>query len=291
MRTLLALLAFATFGPAELSAAGFSVKPLSCYEVSFRARVKEGNCIELSPQLAEMVPLCVSRNNVLGVRFCGVQWKFADASGRTVKRPELGASAQTLFSREWKTYRYRFWTPEKAERFDIWAVDGAKGNNGELADVKIREIPNPETLNFNGDFSEADDAAYGWQLVGSSRFENIAPGVSEVNTLDSSANSDLFLVEPGSSIRVEAVCSRHVLYGSRYKNINVRLEFYSTYEDASKGKRKSAYSPVKISPEGNRAMASHVYKVPEDKRWARVSLWHGIAHRIAVTKAAAGENK
>jgi hypothetical protein len=38
-------------------------------------------------------------------------------------------------------------------------------------------------------------------------------------------------------------------------------------------------------------MASHVYKVPEDKRWARVSLWHGIAHRITVTKAAAGENK
>ena len=154
MRTLFVLLAFATLGLAELSAAGFPVKPLSCYEVSFRARVKEGNCIELSPQLAETVPLCVSRNNVLDVKFCGVQWKCTDASGGAVKRPELGASAQTLFSREWKTYRYRFWTPEKAERFDIWAVDGAKGNKGELVDVKIREITDPETLNFNGDFSD-----------------------------------------------------------------------------------------------------------------------------------------
>ena len=291
MRTIFALLAFAIFGPAELSADGFPIKPLSCYEVSFRARVKKGNCIELSPQLAEVVPWCVSRNNILGFKFCGVQWKFTDAFGQTIKRPDLGASAQTLFSREWKTYRYRFWTPEKAARFDIWTVEGAKGNKGELADIKIREIHNPATLNFNGDFSESDDAAYGWQLVGTSRFDNIAPGVSEVNTLDSSVNSDLFLVEPGTSIKVEAVCSSHVLYGSRYKNINVRLEFYSTYEDASKGNRKNAYSPVKISPEGNRATATHTYKVPEDKKWARISLWHGIAHKISVTKAVHGENK
>ena len=98
----------AVLGALRSDAVEFAVKPRTCYEVAYRARVVDGPSVEQSPLIGEILPVCVSRNNVAGVKFAGVQWRFKDAAGRAIARPIEGASPQTLFKRGWKTYRYRF---------------------------------------------------------------------------------------------------------------------------------------------------------------------------------------
>ena len=265
---------------------GFPVQPRTCYEVTFRARVAKGPNVEDSPQLVEVVPICACRASVLGVKFAGVQWRFLDASGKTIPRPHEGASPQTLFSREWKTFRYRFWTPEDAVRFDLFPVNGAKGNKAEVADVALREVPAEErgALNFNGDFSAADDIPWGWQLVGSARYQNLAPGRSTADTMDGHINGDLFPVTPGAYLHLESTCTNPKVYVPPHmKGTNVRLCFYRTYAEAA-GKGKAVHRVVEppLTTDGTHATASHEYRVPEGGRWARLSVWHGIAEKIEV---------
>lgn len=280
---------FCALGIFALGAQEFAVKPRTCYEVAYRARVVDGPSVELSPLIGEILPVSVSRNNVAGVKFAGVQWRFMDAAGKTIPRPLEGASPQTLFSREWRAYRYRFWTPENASRFSISVSGGAKGNKAELSDVKITEVVSPKTLNFNSDFSAADDAAPGWQLVGSALFQNCAVGASQVNALDGHLNSDLFPVLPGSSVKVSAKCAAAVMTGASIKNTNVRIEFYTSYREAAKkGIRKKAYAEKVLSSDGDSDGVSHIYRVPDGKRWARVSAWRGIVKEITVTAVEEG---
>ena len=78
-------------------AAGLPVKPLTCYEATFRARVAKGPNVEDSPQLVDIVPICACRASVLAVKFAAVQWRFMDAAGKSIPRPKEGASPQTLF--------------------------------------------------------------------------------------------------------------------------------------------------------------------------------------------------
>jgi hypothetical protein len=265
-------------------AAEFAVKPRTCYEVSFKARVTRGPCIEKSPQLAAIVPMCVSRPNVTDFIFAGVRWRFFDAKGSVIPRPHEGASAQTLFSAEWKNYRCRFWTPEKAAKVELAISAGAKSNRAELGDVSLVEIPSPQSLVFNPDFSAADDAAPGWQLVGSAVFHNLEPGRSEVNTLDGHVNGDLFPVLPGSRIEVGAVCRNPVVLGTRRDFTNIRVEFYQTYADAAKkGARNKALSETALSVSGNPGKASRRYVVPPTANWARLSAWHGIVEKVSVS--------
>jgi hypothetical protein len=267
------------------SAVQFEVKPRTCYEVAYRARVVNGPCREMSPQLSEIIPLSVSRFNATAVSFCAVQWRFKNSSGKKISRPHEGASPQTLFSREWTEYRYRFWTPENAAFFELYIQAGSKKNRAEIADARLEEVKSPAILNFNGDFSAADDAAPGWQLVGSAVFQNISPGKSEVNTLIGHVNGDLFPVTPGSSIKVEAVCSNPVVIGSRHDYTNVRLEFYPSYVSAAgKNARSKALVEPPLSPSGNPGVKSRIYRVPAGKRWARVSAWHGIVKKISVVE-------
>ena len=262
---------------------GFPVKPRACYEATFRARVASGPNVEDSPQFVDLVPMCVSRPTVTGERFAAVQWRFLDSTGRQIPRPHEGASPQTLFSREWRTYRYRFWTPENAVTVEFFPVKGAKANRAELDSVDVREVEPGATLNFNADFSAADDAAWGWQLVGTAAFQNIAPGRSAVNMLDGHLNGDLFPVESGGSVRVEAVCSDPVILGSQHQSASVRIMFYGKFADAAQKGRRALMEP-QVSPKGSHATAAHVFRVPEGMRWARVSAWHGIAEKIKVTE-------
>ena len=279
----------AVVGVLRSDAVEFAVKPRTCYEVAYRVRVVDGPSVEQSPLIGEILPVCVSRNNAAGVKFAGVQWRFKDAAGRTIARPIEGASPQSLFTRGWKTYRYRFWTPENAARFSIFISGGSKGNKAELTDVNISEISSPKTLNFNSDFSAADDAAPGWQLVGSAAFQNYAVGASQVNALDGHVNSDLFPVNPGSSIKVTAKCAAAVMSVTSLKNTNVRIEFYSSYiEAAKKGVRKNAYAEKVLSSDGDSDGISNIYRVPDGKRWARVSAWRGIVKEITVTTVEEG---
>ena len=278
----------AVLGVLCAAGAGFQVKPRTCYEATFRARVAKGPNLDDSPQLVDVMPACVSRSAILGVKFCAVQWKFLDANGKAVPRPHEGASPQTLFFREWRTYRYRFWTPENAVCFELFPMHGTKGNKAEIADVAVREVPDAErgVLNCNGDFSAADDIPWGWQLIGSSLFHNVASGRSTVNTMDAHLNGDLFPVTPGTSVKVEAVCSDPVFFASRRDYTDVRICFYSSYGEASeRGKTsRGRFAEPAVSPKGRSAKASHVYRVPAGRHWARVSVWHGIAEKIEVTE-------
>ena len=280
MKTLTAVVAAIVAGCAF---GGFPVKPRACHEVTFRARVVAGPNVEDSPQFVDLVPMCVSRPAVTGERFAAVQWRFLDSAGRQIPRPHEGASPQTLFSREWRTYRYRFWAPEDAVKVDFFIVRSAKENRAELDSVAVREVEPGETLNFNADFSAADDAAGGWQLVGTAAFQNIAPGRSAVNLLDGHVNGDLFPVEGGGSVRVEAVCSDSVVLGSRHQSASVSIMFYGKFADAAQKGRRARVEP-QVSPKGNHATARHVFRVPEGMRWARVSAFHGIVERITVTE-------
>lgn len=271
------------------SAVQFEVKPLACYEVSYKARVVAGPCLEKSPQLAGIAPMCVSRANIAAVAFAGVQWRFKDAKGKVLPRPVEGASPQTLFSCEWTQYRYRFWTPEDAARFELEISPGKKGNRAEIADAAIAEVKDPSPLNFNGDFSAADDAAPGWQLIGSALFQNVAPGKSQVATMAGHVNCDLFLVPPGGTIRVDAECANPAVSGSRHTSTNVRLEFYRSYREAArKGARVGAFIEQPVTVSGNPGRASRRYRVPEGKRWARVSVWHGVARNISIVAEEGG---
>lgn len=285
------LLAVAVF---SAQAIDFPVKPRTCYEVTFRARVVKGPDFVKNPQLEDIVPMSVSRFNATAVRFNGVNWKFLDASGKAIRRPHEGASPQTLFSREWKEYRYRFWTPENAVKFGIFLMGGMKGNKAELADVALTEVDRPETLNFNCDFSAADDAAPGWQLVGTALFQNIAPGRSEVNTLDGHLNGDLFSVPPGGKIEITAVCADPVVLNSRWDYTNIRLEFYSSYAEASvAGARKKALvePPLSVYGKSGGGKVSRRYAVPAHVKWARVSAWHGIVKNVSVKTVVEGDAK
>lgn len=268
-------------------AGGVSVKPCTRYEATVRARVASGLNVEEYPQFLDVVPVCVSRPTVLAEHFAAVQWRFADGSGKTIARPHEGASPQTLFSREWKTYRYCFWTPDNAAKVEFFPMNGAKGNRAEVELVEVREAPPSDgALNFNGDFSAADDAAWGWQLVGAACFQNIAPGRSVVSTFDGHLNGDLFPVKPGRRIRIEATCSDPVLLGDRYDSTNVRIAFYSTYAEASGKKQKKQMMDAPLVVKGRHATASCTCRVPDGRRWARISVWHGFAERITVTEDA-----
>jgi hypothetical protein len=265
-------------------AAEFAVKPRACYELSFKARVTRGPCVEKSPQLADIVPMCVSRPNVTSIIFAGVRWRFFNAKGSVIPRPHEGASAQTLFSGEWKSYRCRFWTPENAAKVEVAVSAGEKSNRAELDGVSLVEIASPESIVFNSDFSAADDAAPGWQLVGSALFNNLGPGRSEVNTLDGHVNGDLFPVPPGGRIEVGAVCRNPVVLGTRFDCTNIRVEFYRTYaEAAGKGARKKALAESALSVSGNPGKASRKYAVPPTANWARLSAWRGIVEKVSVS--------
>lgn len=281
-----AFLALAAAGSLFAHAAGFPVKPRTCYEATFRTRVVRGPNIEDSPHLVDVMPLCASRATVLGVRFCAVQWRFLDAGGRVIPRPVENASPQTVFSREWKTYRYRFWTPDEAARFEMFPMNGARDNKAELADVTVREMPPRagEPLNFNGDFSAADDMPLGWQLLGTALFHNISPGNSAVNTMDGHLVGDLFPVTPGASVRLAATCSDPIIIGSHHTQTNFRIGFYASFADAAdKGKAHRVAEPP-VSAKGRHAAAEHVFRVPDGMRWARISAWHGIAEKATVTE-------
>ena len=283
------MILFCVLGILAVSAQEFVVKPRRCYEVAYRARVVDGPSVEQSPLIGEILPVSVSRNIATGVRFAGVQWRFMDAAGKAIPRPLEGASPQTLFSREWKAYRYRFWTPEDASSFSMSIIGGSKKNKAELSDVQISEVMSPGTLNFNRDFSAADDAAPGWQLVGSAVFQNAAKGVSQVNVLDGCLNSDLFPVTPGASIKVSAKCAAAVVSGASLKVTNVRVEFYASYREAAKkGARKKALVENALSHNGDSSVVSRIYRVPDGRHWARVSVWRGIVEDIAVTVAEDG---
>ena len=279
-----AILALICGGGVCAFAASFPVKPLTCYEATFRARVAKGPNVEDSPQLADIVPICASRSSVLGVKFAAVQWRFVNAAGKTIPRPKEGASPQTLFSREWKTFRYRFWTPEHAARFELFPINGAKENKAELADVAIKEVPPEErgAFNFNGDFAAADDMPWGWQLVGSALFHYLAPGRSSVNTMDGHVNGDLFPVTPGQSVRMTVTASNPIIIGSHHEQTNVRLAFYPSYAAAATQDKTHHVVDPPVSPAGKHATASHVYRVPDGMHWARISVWHGIAEKIEV---------
>ena len=280
-----AVLLLAALGGMHAQGVGFPVKPRTCYEATFRARVVQGPTLEAAPQLADVVPICVSRATVLGVRFAAVQWGFRDAAGKAIPRPHEGASPQTLFSREWRTFRHRFWTPENAVRFEIFPMAGAKGNKVELAAAAVTEVPAPATLNFNGDFSAADDAAWGWQLVGTTLFQNIAPGRSVVSVHENTVHGDLFPVTPGARIRVEATCSDPSNPRAEHlSHANVRLSFYGTYAEAAERAQRGKMAEMPVSPKGRHAKAARTYLVPEGRHWARVSVWHGIAEKIEVTE-------
>ena len=280
MKMLVAVVAMSALGSAL---GGFPVKPRACYEATFRARVVAGPNVEDFPQLVDLVPMCVSRPTVTGERFAAVQWKFLDAAGRQIPRPHEGASPQTLFSREWRSYRYRFWTPENAATVDFFPINSAKANKAELDLVDVREVAPDGTLNFNADFSAADDAAWGWQLVGTAAFQNIAHGKSAINTMDGHLNGDLFPVKGGGSVKVEAVCSNPVIIGSRYSSASVRIMFYGKFADAAKKGSRGLVEPP-VSPAGKHATATHVFRVPDGMCWARVTAWHGIVERITVTE-------
>ena len=75
------------------------------------------------------------------------------------------------------------------------------------------------------------------------------------------------------------------MIGGRHDYTNVRLEFYSVYADAAdKTARAKALVEPPLSPSGNPAIKSRVYRVPDGKRWARVSAWHGIVKKISVVE-------
>ena len=275
-----AMLAFAS-----VFASSVPVKPRTCYEATFRIRVAKGLTVEDAPQLVEMMPICASRSGFLGIGFSSVQWRFADDAGKIIPRPYEGASPQIIFSREWRTCSYRFWTPENAARFDIFPHPGRKGDKVEFADLDVHEVPSPGTLNFNGDFSAAVDIPWGWQLVGTALLQKMPAGRPVVNVVEDTARSDLFPVRPGTRVVVKGRGSSPVLPDRRatQKATNVRIAFFSSFEEASTNRTAG---DVAVSMTGENAVATRSVPIPEGKCWARLSVWNGILENIEVTEVA-----
>ena len=263
-------------------AAGFPVKPLTCYEATFRVCVVEGMMIEDVPQLRKLMSIAASRSSYLGLGFCRVQWRFADADGKDIPRPYEGAAPQTLFSKKWKTCRYRFWTPENAVRFEIFAQPGRKGDKVDIADLEVCEVPAPETLNFNGDFSADADIPWGWQLVGSALFQELPSGRSVVHVVEDTVRSDLFPVTPGTHVKVKTYGSSPILPDSyAAESTNLRIAFFSTFEEASTNR---VAGEVAVALKGENAVAERSVIGPAGKNWARLSVWNGILEKVEVTE-------
>ena len=272
----------AMFVAASTFATGVPVKSRTCYEATFRVRVVKGITVEDLPQLAEIIPICASRSGFLGIGFSRVQWCFADSGGNVIPRPYEGASPQILVSHEWQMCRYRFWTPEDAARFDIFPQAGRRGDKVELADLDVREVPSPDTLNFNGDFSASADIPWGWQMVGSALFQKLPSGRAVVNVVEDTARSDLFLVKPGMHFKVKACGSSPVL-PDRYaaESTNLRIAFFSTFEEASTNR---AAGDVVVALKGENSVAERSAIVPAGKNWARLSVWNGVLEKVEVTE-------
>ena len=265
----------------------FPVKPRTCYEATFRVRVVEGMMIEDVPQLRKLMSIAASRSSYLGLGFCRVQWRFADADGKDIPRPYEGAAPQTLFSKKWKTCRYRFWTPENAARFEIFAQPGRKGDKVDIADLEVCEVPAPETLNFNGDFSADADIPWGWQLVGSALFQELPSGRSVVHVVEDTVRSDLFPVTPGTHVKVAASGSSPILRGGQEdRSTNVRIAFFATFAEACTNR---AAGDVAVALKGRNAVAASSIVVPEGKHWARLSAWNGLLAKVEVRELGKAE--
>ena len=256
---------------AKPSSSVFPVTPGRQYELSFRARVAAGPTLEEHPEYADLVPLCVSRPTVAGIRFAAVGWSFLDADGKRIARPYEGGQPIALFSREWRQFSERIWIPENVVSIKVSPSPGAKGNKVEVKDVTVRELPADGTLFSTPSF---DDAYWpsGWQLVGGALYLTDRNGKGIVSTESGHANSSVFPVVPGSRLAVSvrgAVTSR----ADRPK-FNCWMYFAADYADTlkAKGFRKSMV-PVTVVP--GKTSVEHEYVVPAGMKWARVAAWNG----------------
>jgi len=271
---------------------GTDIRPGCLYEATFRARIAKGPCLEDYPQLEDVVPMTVSRREAVpGARFPGINWRFRnEKGGKVIHRPYEGASAMTLFFREWKSFAYRFYAPEGATCVEFYPENSGTDSMAEIADVSIRELPSSDTMNTHPSFDDAY-AAPGWQLVGPSLYLTDRDGCPFVLAEGGRLSGDMFPVTSGNEIAVTMVgmpskyvpaASRSPGAGSR-RSLRCRLAFYGSYADAASPKGvKWAKDEVNVNDAHH--VAEKRFKVPDGMRWARLQVWNGRIGSVTVRK-------
>ena len=119
-------------------------------------------------------------------------------------------------------------------------------------------------------------------MVGAALFLHRPSGQAAVHVAEGTARGDLFPVTPGRRVKV-AACGGSSILPDRadHRSTNVRIAFYSTFAEAA---RNSNSGEVAVALKGKNASAASSIRVPEGKRWARLSVWNGMLEKAEVTE-------
>lgn len=261
-----------------------AVVPGSLCEVSFRARIVSGLSFESHPQLADLMPLYVSRPNVVGeAALPSVNWRFLDRDGKGIKRAWQGGSGFTLFSREWREFRLRVYAPESARSIRLAVHPNRKGNRAEMADLSVRTVPPGRVVNPNPDFSASDVGVPGWQLVSGARLSSSCGARTYADLTGGSICSDPFPLVPGRRMRltVRASNSRDPV---RSKELRCSLRYFASYDDVSAvSKHRRTSIPLRFKSKTEEKTMEFV--VPKDVHWARIFANGGVLERAEVCES------
>lgn len=271
-------LIFLAVWAAAASVSAVEIRPGGFYEATFSARVVAGANLEDLPEYAELIPIQTSRRQV-AVAFPYVQWTFRTAKGgKMIPRPHEGASPMTLFSKEWKTFCYRFWAPEDATWVEFKPSE-AKGAKAEICDFAVTELKRTGELLPHPEFSDTM-APLGWQLVGPAAYLTDGNGRAFVACHGGRAVSDLFPVEPMSNLKITLTGSspRHE---AKNDHVSARLAFCANFADGAKG---SQYTKKAAMTSGKHKTVTQEFKVPEGMHWVRVAVFNGEVEKVSVER-------
>ena len=278
---LFAVLAFTVYAA---EAATVAVDPRSLYEVSFKARVVSGLSFEDNPQLVDLMPLYVSRPSAAEeAALNSVNWRFLDKDGKRIKRAWQGGAGITLFSREWRRFRFRVYVPDNACSLNLDANSNRKGNRAEVSDLSVKTVPRGRVVNPNPDFSESDICVPGWQLVSAARLSTSSEARTHVELTGGSICSDPFPLVPGRKmiLSVRGSNSRDPVSN---RDMRCSLRYFASYGDTavvSKHKRSSVVLKFKSKTEEK----SLEFIVPKGVHWARIFASGGVLERAEVCES------
>ena len=251
------------------------VAPRQLYEVSFKARVAKGPTVEESPQYREILRYCDSDPSEAGVPFCSVRWTFLDRKGgKPFVRNRLYPYGITVASREWRTYRTRLYVPDGVTWLELKPTVGRKGDEMELDEVSVRNVPRGETLNVNPEMQWRDGCLGGWKPGRDARPELAEPGRTRLYVEEGWALSEPFPVEPGMkfALTMHGAPCVHDRFQNRV-GCNVTFGKDSAAMNDLKNACKKAETRLLVFDD--EWTKTETYVVPEGMRWATLAPSYG----------------
>ena len=266
----IALAGFAAFGAQEWRVPfgeAFAVKERELVEISFRARVTKGSCIEAMPDFGSMMTLaaCSPYPLPVGRRFASVDLTFADADGKSVQIPWVTQGPVHVWSSAWREYRHAAYVPEGAASARVSVFRREKENAVEIEDLKVvRKDPFGEptrSINPYLDFGLFNTSGY--SFIGAARWRTTSEGKNWFDLLQGSCYPDPFPVKGGEKLEIR-------FRGDSPTWLHCYVCFYPEFKDVGNLNMNKKFFVLDVHNKRHHPERVEKIEVPANATWARV---------------------